>query len=304
MRVAVVGAGGIGGLYGGVLARAGHAVSFLARGAHLEAIRERGLEVRSAEFGTFEVRAAAASDPKELEPADLVLFAVKTYDLDDAAEAARQLLAPDASLLTFQNGLDAPDRVAAIVGQQHVMIGTTVLETTILEPGVIGHLTPWHSITVSAFDGPPTPRVEQVLDVLRAAGLNATAVEDGRRALWEKALFLSPAAAITAVCQSSFGPIRAVPETAALVETLLSEMADVSRACGYDLPEPVETARARLRTVPESTKASMARDFERGRRTELEALVGKVVQLAEAHHVSAPAFGVIYALLKLREQSK
>jgi len=132
MRVIVVGAGGIGGLYGGLLARAGHAVSFLARGQHLDAMRERGLEVRSADFGTFTVHAPASADPVELGQAELVMFAVKTYDLDQAARVAEQLLAPDASLLTFQNGLDAPDRVAAIVGPPHVLIGTTGLETTIV----------------------------------------------------------------------------------------------------------------------------------------------------------------------------
>ena len=112
MRVVVIGAGGIGGLYGGLLARAGHTVGFLARGKHLEAIRERGLEVRSADFGTFVVRAPASADPADLGQADLVLFAVKTYDLDRAAHVSKQFLGPDASLLTFQNGLDAPDQVA------------------------------------------------------------------------------------------------------------------------------------------------------------------------------------------------
>src|SRR5438552_6071578 len=144
MRIAVIGAGGIGGLYGGLLARAGHDVAFLARGEHLRAIQERGLEVRSVEFGTFVVRGVASEDPSDLGQADLVLFAVKTYDLDQAAQAAKQVLTPHTSLLTLQNGLDAPDQVAAVVGKEHVLIGTTALETTILEPGVINHLSKFH----------------------------------------------------------------------------------------------------------------------------------------------------------------
>src|SRR4051794_34493653 len=171
MRVVVIGAGGIGGLYGGVLARAGHSVGFLARGAHLEAIKQRGLEVRSADFGNFVVQALASADPADLGQADLALFAVKTYDLDDAARAASALLAPEASLLTFQNGVEAPDRVASIVGQQHVLIGTTRLETTVLEPGVIGHLSPGHLVTLSEFSGPPTARVEDVAGALKSAGI-------------------------------------------------------------------------------------------------------------------------------------
>src|SRR5919198_544642 len=157
MRVAVIGAGGIGGLYGGLLARAGHEVGFLARGDHLRAIQTHGLEVRSADFGTFVVHATASDD---------------------------------ASLLTFQNGLDAPDQVAHVVGQQPVLIGTTRLETTIVQPGVIGHLSPGHLVTVSAFDGPPTPQAERAAQTLRSAGIRTLVAPDGRRELWQKAVLL------------------------------------------------------------------------------------------------------------------
>jgi 2-dehydropantoate 2-reductase len=302
MRVVVIGAGGIGGLYGGLLARAGHTVGFLARGKHLDAIRERGLEVRSADFGTFVVHAPASADPADLGQADLVLFAVKTYDLDDAAHVAKKLLAPDASLLTFQNGLDAPDQVAAIVGEQHVLLGTTGLETTIVEPGVIGHLTPGHYVSVSALTGPPTPRVEQTVEMFCAAGISASVALDGHRALWEKAWLLIPMATITSVCSSPIGPIRDLPETAALIETLLDEVTAVARAHGFDLPE----ARARAHSwifdrVPSTMKASMARDFERGTRTELEAITGALVRMADARGVDVPASRAAYAILKLRD---
>jgi 2-dehydropantoate 2-reductase len=302
MRVAVIGAGGIGGLYGGLLARAGHTVAFLARGKHLDAIRARGLEVRSADFGTFVVRAEASADPADLGQADLVLFAVKTYDLEPAALAARQLLGPNASLLTFQNGLDAPEKVAALVGEQHVLIGTTGLETTIVEPGVIGHLTPGHFVTVSELSGPPTPRVEQTVETLRGAGINVSAAPDGHRALWEKAWLLIPMATITAICRAPIGPIREFPETAALINTLLDEVTDVARAHGYDLPETRERARGWIERAPFTMKASMARDFERGTRTELEALTGALVRMAEAKGVDVPVSRAAYAILKLREQ--
>jgi 2-dehydropantoate 2-reductase len=302
MRVAVVGAGGIGGLYGGLLARAGHTVAFLARGQHLDAIRTRGLEVRSADFGTFVVQAPASDDPADLGQADLVLFSVKTYDLDNAALAARQLLAPDASLLTFQNGVDAPDQVAAIVGDQHVLIGTTGLETTIVEPGVIGHLTPGHYVTVSALHGPPTQPANQTVDKLRGAGITASIAPDGHRALWEKALVLLPMATITAVCRAPIGRIRELPETAALVNSLLDEATAVASAYGYELPEARERARGILFKAPATMKASLARDFERGRRTELEALTGALVRMADAKGVDVPVARTAYAILKLREQ--
>lgn len=300
LRVAVIGAGGIGGLYGGLLARAGHQVSFLARGAHLAAIRQHGLQVRSGEFGTFVVRGVASDDPRDLGQADLILFTVKTYDLEQAAVAAKHVLAPDGSLLTFQNGLDAPDQVAAVVGPEHVLIGTTALETTIVEPGVVEHLSPWHFVTVAALDGPPTSSVERVAKTLQQAGIKASTGPDGRRALWEKALPLIPMATITAVCRAPIGPIRDLPETQALAETLLDEAAAVAHACGYDFPEALGGARSMLQQAPPRMKASMARDFERGSRTELEALTGALVRLAEVKGVNVPATRTAYAILKLR----
>jgi 2-dehydropantoate 2-reductase len=302
MRVVSIGAGGIGGLYGGLLARAGHSVAFLARGRHLEAIRERGLEVRSADFGTFVVQAAASDNPADLGQADLVLFAVKTYDLAPAARAAVQVLGPNSNVLTFQNGLDAPEQVAAIVGAQHVLIGTTGLETTIVEPGVIGHLTPGHYVSVSALSGPPTPAVEQTAAALSGAGINTTVAADGHLALWQKAWLLIPMATITAVCRAPIGLIRDLPETAALLNTLLDEVTAVARAYGYDLPEARERARRWIAGAPATMKASMARDFERGTRTELEALTGALVRMADAKGVDVPASRAAYAILKLREQ--
>jgi 2-dehydropantoate 2-reductase len=301
MRIAVIGAGGTGGLYGGLLARAGHEVSFLARGPHLQAIQQRGLHVRSADFGEFSVRAVASDDPSDLGEAKLVLLAVKTYDLESALPAAAAVLAPGGSLLTLQNGVEAPDQAAAVVGEDRVLIGTTALETTILEPGVIGHLSPGHVVTIGEFKGPPGPRVHEVADALRSAEINTVVAEDGHRALWEKAFMLIPMATLTSICQSSVGPIRELPETRALAETLLHEISLVSKACGYDLPEMAGRAMQNLDRVAPTMKASMARDFERGGRTELEALTGAIVRLAEKHTVDVPASRAAYAVLKLRQ---
>jgi 2-dehydropantoate 2-reductase len=301
MRVAVIGAGGIGGLYGGLLAKAGHEVVFLARGEHLRAIQQRGLEIRSADFGTFVVHGRSSDNPDDLGQAELVLFAVKTYDLDEAARAAGKLLAPEGQLLTFQNGLDAPDRVAEAVGEARVLIGTTGLETTILEPGVIGHLSKGHYVFVAALNGPPTPSVVSVVETLRGAGINASVAEDGRRALWEKAWVLLPMATITSVCRAPIGPIRDLPETRQLVETLLDEVTAVARAYGYDLPEARERALGIIESWPAGGKASMARDFERGNRTELEALTGALVRMADTKGVDVPVARTAYALLKLRQ---
>ncbi|HEY1296571.1 MAG TPA: 2-dehydropantoate 2-reductase [Chloroflexota bacterium] len=303
MRVAVIGTGGVGGLYGGLLARAGHQVSLLARGEHLRAIQQHGLRIQSAQFGTFAVQPEAASDdPHELGSADLVLFAVKTYDVDTAAEAAGQTMAEHSCLLPFQNGIDTPDRLADILGNDRVLIGTTGLETTILEPGLIGHLSSWHFVNIGALHGPPSPQVNHVVETLRGAGINAVEVADGHRALWEKASSLLPMATITSVCRAPMGPIRDLPETQRLIDQLIDEVSAVASACGYDLPEATERARRTISAWAYDGTASMARDFERGNRTELEALTGALVRLADTRGVDVPTARMAYALLKLRQR--
>jgi 2-dehydropantoate 2-reductase len=302
MRIGVIGAGGTGGLYGGLLARAGHDVAFLARGPHLEAIQRHGLEVRSADFGTFSVPARASSDPRELGRSELLLFAVKTYDLETAAPAALEMLEADGHALTLQNGLEAPDQLAGVIGPRRVLIGTTALETTIVAPGVVGHLTPGHLINVASFEGPPSPAVERVVETLAGAGMNSQTAPDGHRALWEKAYLLIPMALLTSVCQLPIGPIRELPETREFAAMLLDDVARVARACGYDLAPQVALGVGILDRPPASMKASLARDFERGRRTELDALSGALLRLALAHGVDVPATRIAHAVLMLREQ--
>ena len=151
-------------------------------------------------------------------------------------------------------------------------------------------------------NGPPTPPVEQTVEALRGAGINASVAPDGHRALWEKAWLLIPMATITAVCRAPIGRIRDLPETAALIDTLLDEVTAVARAYGFDLPEARERARGWIERAPATMKASMARDFERGTRTELEALTGALVRMADARGIDVPASRAAYAILKLREQ--
>jgi 2-dehydropantoate 2-reductase len=167
---------------------------------------------------------------------------------------------------------------------------------------VIGHLSKGHYVFVAALQGLPTARVASVVETLRGAGINASAADDGHRALWEKAWLLVPMATITSVCRAPIGPIRDLSETHQLVEVLLDELTAVARAYGYDLPAARDRAREIIETWPATGKASMARDFERGNRTELEAITGALVRLAEARRVDVPATRTCYAILKLRQE--
>src|SRR5581483_1043128 len=144
MKVAIVGAGGVGGFVGGALARAGHEVAVLARGAHLQAISERGLQVESGQIGTFTARVSASDTAADLGRADLVVIAVKMYDFEAACRAAGELVSPNGVALTLQNGLDAPFELASHIGAERVLIGTMRIEAAIKEPGVVAHMNAAH----------------------------------------------------------------------------------------------------------------------------------------------------------------
>jgi 2-dehydropantoate 2-reductase len=169
MRVAVIGTGGVGGFLGSLLLRAGHDVRFLARGQQLAAINEHGLLLQSKQFGEISSKPVATDDPRQLGPADLVVVAVKMYDFDAAARAAGTALAPTGVAITVQNGLDAPNELARVIGGQHVLTGTASIEAITVGPGRIAHLIPIHAMTLSELTTGPTPRLEKLASEMRVA---------------------------------------------------------------------------------------------------------------------------------------
>jgi 2-dehydropantoate 2-reductase len=307
MRIAIIGAGGVGGFLGGLLARAGHEVAFLARGQHLEAIRQRGLELRSRQFGDFTVKPKATSEPSELGENDLVLVAVKMYDFAVAAEAAKAAISPDGRALTIQNGLDAPRELAKLIPPSQVLAGTASIEAAILRPGVIGHLVPMHSVTVSELEGPPTPRLEQLAAELKAAGVHASVVPDGMAALWQKACGLIPFATLTAAAGCTLGELASEPASRDVAEALMDEAVAVADACGYDMRKASAGWRGFLQRGAETTPdftSSLNRDFRAGKPTELEWLTGTMVRLACEKSVPVPTHQALYGILKLRAATK
>ena len=303
MRIAVIGAGGVGGYFGGLLARAGQEVGFLARGEHLRALRERGLRVRSV-HGDFELPTVRATDrAEELGQADLVLFTVKTYDTDGAAEAIRPIVRPGAAVLTFQNGVDNTERIDRVLGPGTAMGGTVHIETSIAEPGVIAQTSPMRRVVVGEMDGRRTDRAERILDAFGAAGLDATLADDIRTALWEKFLFITGMSGMTTLTRSNVGEMLAVPEVRELIEGATGETAAVAAAEGIDLgPDPVGRLMTFVRGLKPTMTSSMKRDLDRGRRLEVESINGTVVRLGRAHGIATPVNACIYACLKLEDR--
>jgi 2-dehydropantoate 2-reductase len=307
MRVLVMGAGGVGGFYGGILALSGHDVTFVARGAHLAAMRERGLEIRTGGQTKRLRPVSLAESPGEAarrQPFDLVLFTVKTYDTEAAARAVQGILAPDTAVLTLQNGVDSVEQLSALLGADHVLAGATQIETTILEPGVIDQRSPFRKVWLGEPSGEITPRVEAIAGGLQEAGAEVTVSPDPTLAIWEKFVRLTPNATLTTACGAPVGQIRDTPEGAALLRTLVSEVVGVGRGSGVALPEDaVESAMETLMSLPDTMGTSMQRDFERRSRVELEHLTGAVVRRGRDLGLPTPAFEAMYAILKVRALS-
>jgi 2-dehydropantoate 2-reductase len=306
MRIAVMAAGGVGGYFGGRLAAAGHDVTFFARGAHLEALRKQGLKIESTHGDLHVPSVQVTDDPAGVAPVEVVLFAVKLWDLERAAIALRPLLSPATRVITVQNGIDALERLAPIIGPDHAVPGLAQIATVIGSPGVIVHTSKFALMRFGHPDGHADPTLTAFAAAAQAAGLDIALTDKIEVELWQKFVFLTAVAGMTATTGFPMGPILADPDTRAMFHALLSEVSAVGRAKGVALP-PDHGDKALAfadATLPPHMKASMAHDLERGNRLELDWLNGKVVALGRALGVPTPANAAVYAILKLHRMGK
>jgi 2-dehydropantoate 2-reductase len=300
VRIAIMGAGGVGGYLGGRLAAAGQDVTFIARGAHLAAIREHGLALRSA-LGDLVIRPAQASDdPAAIGPVDLVIFAVKLYDTEAAAQATRPLLGPDTGVVTFQNGVDSTAVLARVLGPDHVLGGVAQIAAVIAEPGIIQHTGTMATFAFGELDGSRSERVGALVAALQSASVEHRISADIGRDIWDKMAFLATFAGLTALMRLPIGPIREDAETRAMLRDGLSEALAVARARGVALPDDfVERTLERCDRLPYEMKSSMLQDLERGRRLEVPWLSGALVRLSQELGVPTPTHAFITTALKL-----
>lgn len=300
MDIAVMGAGGVGGYFGGLLARAGHNVSFIARGPHLEAIRSNGLRVESGNDGIFTVPGTATDDPASVGPQDLVLFAVKMYDNDDAIHAIAPMVGADTIVLTLQNGIDNGERLVEAYGADRVMIGSAYLEGRISEPGVVTQGGPGAASFGERTIG-ISERGERLYEVFRDAGWRVDLLENMTGMLWKKFAYLSGSAGVCAATGCAYGELRTVPETRAAIEAAIAEALAVGDAAGAPLePDSLEWSMNALDNFPATGMASLAKDFAEGRPVELEGLTGVVIRMGREHGVPTPVNDALYAVLKPR----
>ena len=297
MRIVVMGAGGVGGYFGARLAQAGEEVSFIARGRHLEALRSKGLTVKSA-LGDAQLKVKAFENPREAGQSDVVMFAVKLWDTEGAAEQLRPIV-ENGLVIPFQNGVESIDRIGAVLGKDKVMGGSAYIATRIGAPGVIEHTGTMARLRFGPVLPAQRTAAEAFLVACKKAGINAELSEDIVLVNWEKFAFLVAMSGTTALSRSPLGVVRADADLRWMFEQAMRETWTLARGRGVKLPDDfVEKHMAFADTLPAEMRASMLHDLEAGNRLEAPWLCGAVVRMAEAKGLPAPVNRAIYAALK------
>lgn len=297
MRIVIAGSGGIGGYFGAKLARAGEDVTFLARGAHLQAIRDHGLTVRSAVEGEWNVSVEAVDSLAGRAPADLVLFCVKSFDTESAAELVRPVVGPDTAVLSLQNGIDNEAKLAAGLGAEHVLGGVAYVFSNIEAPGVIAH----HQlgrIILGEMAGGASERTAALAATFGRAGIEAEADPAIRSTLWRKYVFLVALSGTTALTRLPVRFIREVPETRELWNRQVEELLALAEADGANLgSDALESCGNLLESLGPNNYSSLYQDLAAGKRLELGALHGHAVRLGGQHNVPTPTLFTVYGAL-------
>ena len=306
MRIAAMAAGGVGGYYGARLAAAGHDVFFIARGAHKAAIEKDGLTLERPEGNVHIPKAKVTDDPAKVGPVDIVLFAVKLWDTEAAAQATRPMVGPQTRVIPMQNGIDSYETIAPILGMENTAAGVTYVATVIDRPGVIRQDGTFQSIICGRVDGRPDPQLQAFVDAGKAAGIEITLSDNIQRDRWHKYIFLTATSGATAVTRKTMGPILADPDTRRMFYSIMRETLKVGQAKGVAIEDSYLEQRMAFadKSVPTNMKASMANDLDRGNRLELDWLAGAVSRIGRESGGPTTVNDTIYAALKLHRMGK
>jgi 2-dehydropantoate 2-reductase len=303
MRIAIVGVGGVGGYFGGRLARAGEDVIFVARGKTLEALRSRGLRVDSVNGDFVLERVSATDEPSTAGPVDAIIMATKAWQVPDAAVHVKPMIGAETIIIPLENGMDAPAEIASVVGPDHVLGGLCTIVSFIIEPGHIRHAAADPIIMFGRLDRQPDPRAERLREAFDRAGVNAQVPRDIVHSMWSKFLFIAPLSGIGAVTRVPVGIWRSIPETRSMAEKALQELLAVARAGGADLAdEAVATTMQRYDALAAEATSSLQRDIAGSKPSELEAQLGAVVRMGHAASVPVPVFEFLYHALLPQER--
>jgi 2-dehydropantoate 2-reductase len=304
MRIAVFGAGGIGGYLGARLAQAGDDVVLIARGPHLRAIQEHGLLVESP-TGDFHMTPSIATDrPEDVGVVDAVLLGVKAWDVRAAAVAIRPMVGTTTGVLTLQNGVEAPMEVAEVLGAEHVMVGVATVRSVISGPGRLRHLGGVDpNLTTGELDNRPSARVEHIRAALEKVQVTVEVSENIQASLWGKFVGAAALGGVGAVVRVPIGVWRQIPQVRAMIERVVQEGVAVALARGVQTPEGIlDLVKGAIDAMPPAYMASLHQEIVGGRPSELEYWNGAVVRLGRATGVSTPLNEFIYHSLLPQER--
>jgi 2-dehydropantoate 2-reductase len=298
MRICILGAGGVGGYFGGLLWQQGHQISVIARGAHLDAIRDKGLAIQSV-HGDFTLEPETATDdPADVGPVDYVVVGVKHYQLDDACGLLPPLVGPETTVVPLLNGVDAHEHIMRAVDAERVVGGLCSIVSMVADPGVIRQESQLRRVVVGELDGSPSQRVSRILDAWREAGAEAIQPDNIHSAMWGKLLFIASFGGVSSLSLADAGAILRFPETKALFVEAMQEVAILAEAEGVSLPPgTVDQRLAFLEAFEPTATPSMMRDVVDGNVFELEAFSGTIVHRAKARGLSLPVHEAFYGLL-------
>jgi len=304
MRIAVFGTGGVGGFFGGRLARAGEDVTFIARGEHLRAIKANGLKVDST-AGDFVIYPARATDDvSEVGETDLVILGVKAWQVPEAARAIRPLVGPGTTVLPMQNGVDAVQQLVDELGRDNVVGGLCRIVSFVVGPGHIRDAGFTPSIIIGEIDNRRTDRITKIEEMFKRAGLEISVAPDIQVALWTKFLFIASFSGVGALANAPAGTVRTDPKWRSQILTAMEEIYALAHARGINLPpDSIATVMRAVDSLPEDATSSMHRDIAAGKPSELDSQNGAVVRMARETGIEVPTHTLIYETLKQREQT-
>lgn len=304
MRIVIVGSGGVGGYFGGVLAQAGYDVTLLARGDHLAAIKAHGLKIETPDGAVLNPPIKAIGLDDSIDPCDLVVVAVKGWQLDDAIPQIQKVSDENSVILPLLNGIDATDILRAGLSDRQVASGLCGIIAAIKEPGVISHIAvdPFLTFGVGSESNIPASSLEKIKSALETAGVNTQVSDDIELSMWQKFLFICPLSAVTSVARATIGKVRSIPETRELLHQCIDEVISVGCASEVELTDEHRCiVLEQIANAPEDGTTSMQRDIIGSRRSELETQLGAVINRGVAHGLSTPALSFAYSALLPQE---
>lgn len=299
MKIYIVGSGGIGGYFGGLLAKSSLDVTFVARGENYKALKENGLTVKSV-AGDFTVKPAQAIEKiSEITNPDLVIFSVKTYDTESVARELASVVNKNTIILTFQNGVNNDNEIKNFITNTQVYAGVAYVITTKTKAGLVEQTGGLRKLVFGDRDNPNNLKLKEIEKLMREAGVDASVSNDIVRDIWKKFMYICPFAGLTALYKKTIGEILSNPDTEKQYEDCLKETISVAKAKGVNMSENAfEEVMTTTRNTPPASKSSLLVDIENGRKNEIETLNGTLVKFAKELNISVPVNELIYKTIK------